>query len=96
MNFKFHSMRNTIRYHATILATALISSLAVEVCSAAEVYVAPQGNDSNPGTKDQPFKTLEKARDALRSSDRPDRIIIRGGIYRLSDTRIFLPFTRAG
>ena len=34
---------------------------------AVEYYVAPQGNAANPGTRDQPFATLEQARDAIRA-----------------------------
>jgi hypothetical protein len=34
---------------------------------AAEYFVAPQGNDANPGTSEKPFATLEKARDAIRA-----------------------------
>jgi len=34
--------------------------------TAVEFYVATNGNDANPGTKAQPFATLERARDALR------------------------------
>jgi len=52
----------------------------------ADFYVAPMGDDSNPGTKDKPFKTLTKARDSLRHSDDSDRVIIREGIYQLTDT----------
>ena len=33
---------------------------------ALELYVAPGGADENPGTKAQPFETLEAARDAIR------------------------------
>lgn len=33
---------------------------------ALELFVAPEGSDSNPGTRAQPFATLEKARDTLR------------------------------
>lgn len=29
-------------------------------------YVSPRGDDSAPGTRDRPFKTLERARDAVR------------------------------
>jgi hypothetical protein len=38
----------------------------VATCSAIEFYVSANGNDSNPGTLDKPFATLEKARDSLR------------------------------
>ncbi|MCX7012796.1 MAG: hypothetical protein NTW86_09610, partial [Candidatus Sumerlaeota bacterium] len=34
---------------------------------AAEFFVAPEGNDANPGTAGKPFASLEKARDAIRA-----------------------------
>ena len=34
---------------------------------AVEFFVAPAGNDANPGTRQQPFASLEKARDAIRA-----------------------------
>jgi hypothetical protein len=34
---------------------------------AVERFVAPQGNDANPGTREEPFATLEKARNAIRA-----------------------------
>ncbi len=34
----------------------------------AEFFVSPAGNDTNPGTRDKPFRTLEHARDALRNT----------------------------
>ena len=33
----------------------------------ADFYVSTKGSDSNPGTKDKPFRTFEKARDAVRT-----------------------------
>jgi len=41
------------------IATAAIS----EAAAAPDYYVAPNGNDSNPGTKDRPFATLPQAFD---------------------------------
>jgi tetratricopeptide (TPR) repeat protein len=32
-----------------------------------EFFVAPNGNDTHPGTRQQPFATLERARDAIRA-----------------------------
>ena len=32
------------------------------------VYVSPEGNDANPGTEDQPFKTIQKAQEAIRNT----------------------------
>src|SRR5260221_13580528 len=30
-------------------------------------YVSPNGNDTNPGTRDLPFQTIQKARDSVRT-----------------------------
>jgi hypothetical protein len=44
----------------------LLAWLAGSTASALDLYVAPSGNDANPGTQDQPFATLTGARDAIR------------------------------
>ena len=53
-----------------------------------EFYVAPTGNDSNPGTKIRPVATLQRARDAIRSLKETGslpggayRVWVRGGSY---------------
>ena len=65
--------------------------IAVGLCNgarAADVYVAPDGDDGNPGTKTKPFATLERARDAVREmkKDGPPKggvtVHMRGGTYR--------------
>ena len=59
---------------------------------AAELYVAPNGDDANPGTQAQPFATLARARDAVRALKQPGlpaggiKVILRGGVYRLEQT----------
>ena len=50
---------------------ALLLGMAGSV-AAAEVYVAPDGDDANPGTKAQPFATLERARSGVRSQRSED------------------------
>lgn len=56
----------------------------------ASYYVSPTGNDSNPGTLADPFLTIQKARDVVRtvnSSMTGDIMIyLRGGTYTLVDT----------
>src|SRR6476620_792825 len=47
--------------------------------SAAEYYVAPGGNDSNPGTMELPFATLQRGHDVASAGD---TVWIRGGTYR--------------
>ncbi|HSQ76815.1 MAG TPA: right-handed parallel beta-helix repeat-containing protein [Bacteroidota bacterium] len=52
------------------------------------LYVAPAGSDSNPGTMEKPFLTLERARDAIREMTRtagvPEggvTVLLRGGTH---------------
>lgn len=44
-----------------------LKNIKVEEFVKSEFYVDINGNDNNPGTKDAPFKTLERARDAVRA-----------------------------
>jgi hypothetical protein len=56
-------------------------------------YVSPGGNDLNPGTKELPFATIQKARDIIRtvnSSMSGDiYVCLRGGAYYQTQTLIF-------
>jgi MYXO-CTERM domain-containing protein len=62
---------------------------------AEERYVAPEGNDSNPGTLDKPFATIERAQMA---SAPGDTVFIRGGVYKFSGTSatVGVSFTKSG
>ena len=86
--------------HATILiAWAMILCWGI-ACQALTIvpltcYVSPQGNDSNPGTKEQPFTTIQKAVDviSLRLNDTNSRIVngkeadgVAGGIFLAAGT----------
>lgn len=53
-----------------------------------DFYMAPDGDDHNPGTLTRPFATLEQARKAVRKAkektpNRDYRVSIRGGTYHL-------------
>ena len=50
---------------------------------AAEFFVSPQGDDTATGTKEKPFATLKRARDAVRALDakEPVTVWLRGGTY---------------
>jgi hypothetical protein len=59
-----------------------------------DFYVAPTGNDANPGTEASPFATIEQARNAVRKkiSDGLTSdllVLIRGGTYELSQPLTF-------
>lgn len=53
---------------------------------ATELYVSTDGADTNPGTKERPLASIERARDLVRALRRPlaspVTVFIRGGIYR--------------
>ncbi len=56
---------------------------------AAEIWVAPDGTDDGPGTRERPFATLTHARNTIRQipADRGAvTVYVRGGRYELSDT----------
>ena len=74
--------------------------LACELSAAVEstqtdFYVANNGNDNNPGTRKKPFKTLTRARDAIRALKKnaqltgPLTVLVRGGTYRLQEPVVF-------
>ena len=67
------------------LALALVS---VAAPHAQEYYVAPDGADENPGSKERPFKTLVRARDAVRTVNgrmaSEVTVYLRGGWYILA------------
>ena len=53
----------------------------VKVADAQDVYVGPNGSDSNPGTKEKPVATLEAARDLIRQYKATNELPIpKGGI----------------
>ncbi|MCU0980206.1 MAG: hypothetical protein MUF25_13720 [Pirellulaceae bacterium] len=58
---------------------------------AAEFFVSPSGNDTNPGTEAKPFATVERARDAARQQGEAGRIVVRGGVYSLKQTLTLEP-----
>jgi hypothetical protein len=57
---------------------------------AATIYVAPNGNDSNGGAITQPLKTLQGAKDKLRTlGTGPHTVYFRGGSYPVTSTVVF-------
>jgi hypothetical protein len=52
---------------------------AARLAASADLYVAPNGNDGNPGTKAKPFAALEQARGAIRELGHK-RELPRGGV----------------
>jgi hypothetical protein len=65
--------------------------------SAAALYVAPDGDDANPGTKEKPFATIQRAQNtvrALKKNGLPNdgvTVTLRDGTYFLEETLLFTP-----
>ncbi|MDR4464478.1 MAG: right-handed parallel beta-helix repeat-containing protein [Nitrospira sp.] len=72
---------------AYILASTLLSTI---VAQATTYYVATTGNNTNPGTEDQPWRTIGKAVDAMVAGD---TAYVRGGTY---STETAIQFRRSG
>jgi hypothetical protein len=57
------------------------------------IYVAPDGNDSNPGTLSQPLRTVAQARDLVRTKNITMKggitVYLRGGTYPQTTTLSF-------
>jgi PDZ domain-containing protein/parallel beta helix pectate lyase-like protein/pectate lyase-like protein len=51
------------------------------------IYVSPAGNDSNSGTLEKPFATLQRAQRAVRQNHA--NVFLRGGTYYLPATLVF-------
>jgi len=61
-----------------------------------EYYVSPSGNDQHPGTRKQPFATIQKAKQEVRSVLKRNphsdvTIYLDGGIYPLTEPLTFKP-----
>jgi len=72
----------------------VLTALILATAHAGEFFVSPSGNDRGPGTRDRPFLTLERARDAVRSLKKehggslnePVSVWLAAGTYSLSRT----------
>jgi hypothetical protein len=70
---------------ALLLAVLLQGSVAQTT-----VYVSPTGNDTNPGTVDQPFKSISKGLTAVGTNG---LVVLRGGVYLLGSSKLSLTKT---
>jgi hypothetical protein len=77
------------------LVLALLGALVARPAHAADFFVAPDGNDSNAGTLERPFATVERAE---RAASAGDTVYLRGGVYRFSGTSatVGVAFTKSG
>jgi hypothetical protein len=76
---------------------ALLVLLVAATASAADFYVAPNGDDANPGSPGKPLATLRGARDAIRAARaqrtpaEAARVIVADGRYMLREPLVLEP-----
>ena len=90
-----------MRLVAAIVSIVLCTGLSAQAAGktvpiiSPNLYVAPDGNDSNPGTEEKPFATLAGARDAVRqfkkNVPKPITVFVREGAYYLKEPLVFGP-----
>ena len=71
--------------NATLRLIVLLAPLVPVAAGAGEFYVATDGADANQGTRQQPFATIERGLNATRHQPGPHRIVVRPGVYYLSE-----------
>lgn len=72
-----------------LVAVAAVGVILASMAFSVEIYVSPQGLDSNSGNKSEPVKSLEKARDLGRvargaNPDQAVTIMLYPGVYEIS------------
>jgi hypothetical protein len=87
-------MMTMLRYVRVWLA-AVVLMTAMGNADAAEIWVSPDGNDTNAGTREKPLRSpalaLRKGRELRRTGDAAAvnegvKILLKGGVYALEDT----------
>jgi len=78
-----------------LLAVAMLTAFAAH-CAAADFFVAPHGDDNNQGSKEKPFASLARARDAVRRRIAAGlqgdvTVWLRGGTYHVAEPIVFGP-----
>ena len=68
---------------AVFVSLPAVAAPSVASASGNTYYVAPGGNDSGPGTMDQPWGSIQKAANTLQAGD---TVLIRGGTYHIPNS----------
>ncbi|PTY03759.1 pectate lyase [Opitutaceae bacterium EW11] len=73
------------RLHLVLRTAGLFFCSIPGAALAATYFVSPTGNDTNPGTENAPFATVQRAQQA---AEPDDTVYLRGGTYTLSENQI--------
>ena len=77
-----------------IFISTILLCCSVNNDSEISFYISPSGSDTNPGTLEAPFKSIENAKLSIRKLSPEQRkknitVYLRGGIYNLDKTLVF-------
>jgi len=73
-----HPLTRSSRKRCSLALALIIAALPARALATANFYVATTGNDANPGTLQQPWRTIQKAADTAV----PGAVVyVRGGVY---------------
>jgi len=75
-----------------IINTILFIATIITISHSATYYVSPTGDDSNAGTREKPFATIQIAADKMEAGD---ICVLRGGIYEQAVRPKSLPLNSA-
>ncbi len=90
-------MNYSLAVIALVLLCATVMPERAQAQNTPDFFVATNGSDANPGTKEKPFATLDKARLAVRTLKTlikrrgPIVVAVRGGTYFLKEPLVFMP-----
>lgn len=80
---------------STVLFALILAAGSVTVSAQQEFFVSPAGKDANPGTKEKPFRTITRARDAVRLVNQrmtgDIQVYLDGGDYPVEKPILFAP-----
>jgi hypothetical protein len=93
--FQHAGVASALRHSGTEALVVLVLAFALSASAhASDFFVSPAGSDDvGTGAIDKPFKTIHKG---LALAKAGDRVVLRGGEYRLADEGGTLHFPRAG
>lgn len=69
----------------------ILTSTEIAAADPITLYVAPHGDDQQPGTAEEPFATPQRARDIAREINQPVTIRFADGTYSLSEPFVLSP-----
>ena len=75
----------------TVEAAGLLAAAPRDSADAVTIVVPPQGNDSAAGTREHPFRTLQRAQQAVREANGQHDVVVQlvDGLYLIEQPLLF-------